>query len=183
MLFTFLMDNVKTSFLLFILPSSPSFTLPSCRIHLRLLCPPAVFRGPTNSKREQQRPPLPQDSNQPGLTQHPPPACRHIPSSKNTKGRAAVGLLSPPPLLLLLLFLSSHKSFNHDADRNYFCPPSISLDLPEFSVPVLFLLVCSASPLLFALLLPPHPPSPPRSSPLTCSCSHPPPHLACLAHC
>lgn len=26
-----------------------------CRVHLRLLCPPAVFRGPTNSKSKQQR--------------------------------------------------------------------------------------------------------------------------------
>lgn len=46
-----------------------------------------------------------------------PLACRHIPSSKKTKGRAAVGRVSHRPLLLI-----SPKSFNHDTDRNHFLP-------------------------------------------------------------
>lgn len=42
-----------------------------------------------------------------------PLACRHILSSKKTKGRVAVGRVSPLPF-------NSHKSFNHDTDRNFF---------------------------------------------------------------
>lgn len=44
-----------------------------------------------------------------------PLACRHIPSSKKTKGRVAVGRVNPLPF-------NSHKSFNHHTDRKCFFP-------------------------------------------------------------
>lgn len=44
-----------------------------------------------------------------------PWARRHIPSSKKTKGKVAVGRVSTIPF-------NSHKSFNHDTERNCFFP-------------------------------------------------------------
>lgn len=75
-----------------------------------------------------------------------PLACRHIQSSKKTKGRVAVGRVCPLPF-------NSHKSFNHDTDRNYFFFPSVSLDMPVFSALLLFLLMYLSSPLLYVLPL------------------------------
>lgn len=51
----------------------------------------------------------------------------------------AVGRVGPP------LPLNSHKSFNHDTDRFFFFS-SISLDMPVFSVLLLFLLMYLTSP-------------------------------------
>lgn len=69
-----------------------------------------------------------------------PIACRHIPSSKKTKGRVAVGRVSPPPpsasinLLIMTLTETVFFSFYLPRHASIFCSPSLSSHV--FNIPL-----------------------------------------------
>lgn len=155
-------------FLLWRLPPSPPS---SCCV-----------QGPTNSKSRQQR--LITVISRVSPSSHPPPR-PHIPSSKNTKGRAAVGLLHSLP--------SSFPSSSSPAPINLLITTQTETIFAPFHLPWSAWIFCShsLSSCVFNVpfaLRPPHVlhPSSPSHSPLFPShlfMFPPTPRLACLAHC
>lgn len=154
----------------------------SCRIRPRLLRPPTVFRATLIQRAAAA---APYDSNQTGLAEPPPSTLFTHSKFKEYKRKSGCRSTSTPilPLLLSLLSPSSHKSFNHIADRNYFCPLLSLLICLNFQFPFSFFL-CVKCPLC-ASPPKPHPSSPSRPPlfPSHLFMFSPTPHLACLAYC